>query len=256
MLLLVALCSVVLVQGFDTPQCIAKNCRSGTFCRHVVDATTGVQSPKCLKGGYCPQPQLWEAIRVKQCQRQCEEDTDCPGGQICCKDFLGCGRMCRDPLPEYTCDHLKCKDDEMCIMKENQCSRPVCFPTPTCIKSTCSPPCGTGLKCEMDVDPTCKKSSCQQVPRCLPKEPICSPPCAAGHSCVMKEPAGCPSPFCRKVPQCRAQCLAYPGGINQSNCIVSDSCSPTPGVGQAQCERGDVCCQTICGFRCLPPQTL
>ncbi|XP_025099187.1 keratin-associated protein 9-7-like [Pomacea canaliculata] len=154
MLVIFILAALGLVHGFDNPLCIARNCPSGTFCRIVVDSTTGVSSPKCLKGGYCPEPPLWEGLLFggKQCQRQCEEDTDCAGGQICCNDFFGCGKKCRDPLPEYTCDHLRCNEGQTCVMKETQCSRPVCFPTPTCISSTCNPVCGSRTDVWMDVD--------------------------------------------------------------------------------------------------------
>ncbi|XP_025098333.1 keratin-associated protein 4-3-like [Pomacea canaliculata] len=258
MLVIFILAALGLVHGFDNPLCIARKCPSGTFCRIVVDSTTGVSSPKCLKGGYCPEPPLWEGLLFggKQCQRQCEEDTDCAGGQICCNDFFGCGKKCRDPLPEYTCDHLRCNEGQTCVMKETQCSRPVCFPTPTCISSTCNPVCGSGLTCEMDVDPSCTKTPCPLVPRCLPKVPTCSPPCAAGYSCLLTQAAGCIAPPCPKVPQCRPQCLAYPGGINESNCIVTDLCSSSNSLAQNQCVNGTVCCQTVCGRRCLPPRPL
>ncbi|XP_025098332.1 keratin-associated protein 9-1-like [Pomacea canaliculata] len=258
MFLFFVLCSLGLVCGFDHPLCLARLRASassglcpGAVCRIVLDSTTGVTSAKCIKGGYhyCPEPPLEEGplFGGQWCQRQCEEDTDCTGRQVCCNDFYGCGKKCRDPLPLYTCEHLKCTDGQMCVMAGTE------LPAPSCINSTCSPPCGSGLKCEMDVDPSCTQTPCPPVPRCLAKDPACSPPCAPGYSCLLTQVPGCSKPPCPKVPQCRPQCLAYPGGINESNCIVSDLCSPSPSVAQTQCPGGTVCCPTVCGRRCLQP---
>ncbi|XP_025099189.1 keratin-associated protein 4-11-like [Pomacea canaliculata] len=230
-----------------------QTCPSGTICRLYNDLTTAIISTKCLKFGFCPDP-LWgeqQGGGKAQCQRLCEEDTECPGLQRCCTDLYGCGRQCRDPLPEYTCDTKKCEEGQSCIMERTKCSGENCL-VATCVNATCSPPCGEDLNCEMDVNPTCTTGRCPLICRCLPKQPVCMPMCDDGYSCILTQPPGCASPPCPKVPRCRPQCDPHPGGINESSCGVYDVCTPNPAPGQRLCSKSSVCCRTICGYRCTP----
>ncbi|PVD28972.1 hypothetical protein C0Q70_11569 [Pomacea canaliculata] len=239
-------------------------CPFDTLCRFYYDSTTGGLSTKpassFVENGFCPETvSEWQMPGGRaQCQRLCEEDTECPGNQRCCTDLFGCGRQCRDPLPEYTCDNKKCEDGQSCVMNRNP---------------FCTPGCTEGYTCIFSQPPGCVSPPCPKVARCRPLcDPyapgintggctvadLCSPfPAPGQHGCFSG--LVCCRTICgnRCIPPYRGILLAAPGlvhGFDNPLCIARNCPSgtfcrivvdSTTGVSSPKC----LTCNPVCGSR-------